>query len=258
MLLVSSLFVLFIRWSNVHAYSTNGEAGCNPCGAIKNHLCLNSPCSCDEPDLLCSDECETMNGCSQCESINSFLASQDHKCIDCNQFFGDECLHCTNFLGCQQCNSQCQRIQDAQCGLWYCDCDTTPSPTPSLTVGTVDEFLDGSNVENYLSRFTSDCYACIGEWGCGVDVFYKWISLSGICDLGTYGIVTDAFTNDNMYFLMFYRSCHNSILGQFWFKGVTVNLINENGIAYDTRTMFREWDVLEFYLNQYLNFSGDY
>ena len=89
----------------------------SPCDLIDNYLCSNSPCDCDEPDLSCGEECSTTDGCSQCVSNDYFLASNDHKCVHCGEFFGDKCLHCTNFLGCQQCDNDCQRVEDPDCGL---------------------------------------------------------------------------------------------------------------------------------------------
>ena len=63
-------------------------------------------------------------GCDLCESDN-FKLSYNHPCVDCQDTFGDACLHCGDFDGCQQCHSNIyQRTYDAGDDIWYC------KPTP--------------------------------------------------------------------------------------------------------------------------------
>ena len=64
--------------------------------------------------------CHFATGCSQCKR-NRFKIDQNHKCIDCQETFGGGCLHCSDYIGCQQCDStnyirQC----DYTCGVFYC------------------------------------------------------------------------------------------------------------------------------------------
>ena len=68
------------------------------------------------------------NGCNQCIT-NYFKKDYNYQCADCQETFGDDCMHCTDFLGCQQCHSG-TRTYDDDCGLFYCKlCDDTPSET---------------------------------------------------------------------------------------------------------------------------------
>ena len=167
-------------------------------------------CSIDSHCDICQNPSTGGIGCTLCNQ-GYFEFDYNYPCTQCQEIFGNECLHCTNLLGCQQCDNNCQRIQDPNCGLWWCDCNdiniTQVAPTTTDTNGDIismiDGFLDGTDLDAYLRDLESDCYACIGDWGCGIDIFEKWISLSGICDLGSHAIITDTFTNGNIYFKTF-------------------------------------------------------
>ena len=65
--------------------------------------CNSSPCSSDESGL-----CQVYHdnqGCSQCIS-NSFKFGANFECVNCQTFFGNECLHCSDNIGCQECDSE--------------------------------------------------------------------------------------------------------------------------------------------------------
>ena len=39
----------------------------------------------------------------------------------CSEVFGNDCMHCSNFIGCQQCDGDSKRKRDDYCdGLYYC------------------------------------------------------------------------------------------------------------------------------------------
>ena len=58
-------------------------------------------------------------GCSQCTSGN-WLYSRN-QCLSCAGTFGDECLHCTDGTGCQECASGYRRTYHSDCSLWSCE-----------------------------------------------------------------------------------------------------------------------------------------
>ena len=95
--------------------------------------CSTTPCDCDEPNLNCiPNTCHSHPGCNQC--LNGyFKKSYNDRCVNCKETFGPGCMHCTDFLGCQQCSSGYQLRWDNECYVHYCDQDPTPQPTPRPT-----------------------------------------------------------------------------------------------------------------------------
>ena len=83
-----------------------------PCGVEE---CLNDPCDCSE--LSNCQVCHA-NGCNQCNQ-GYFKKDYNFKCEQCQEVFGDDCMHCTDFQGCQQCRTG-TRTYDPDCGLYYC------------------------------------------------------------------------------------------------------------------------------------------
>ena len=69
-----------------------------------------------------SDDASSMSGshvgCGQCTSRN-FLY-RHNQCESCNGLFGDECLHCSDTTGCQQCANGYTHTFDSECCLYYC------------------------------------------------------------------------------------------------------------------------------------------
>lgn len=97
--------------------------------------CSFSPCSCVyETDLNCGATTCHSNGCDQCLD-GYWKQSYSHKCEQCQESTGSGCLHCSDFIGCQQCDTAngYVRIKDTSCGttLYYCDNGVS-------TPGTVD------------------------------------------------------------------------------------------------------------------------
>lgn len=110
--------------------------------------CDNNPCDCTKDDVCNSATCDE-NGCDQCMN-DYFKKDNNYPCTSCIEIFGDMCLHCTDFSGCQQCESPSVRVYDEICGLYYCEedplCIPTPSPsgiieneTPSPTRSPIEE-----------------------------------------------------------------------------------------------------------------------
>ena len=79
--------------------------------------CVNDPCECINVEHCRSGTCHS-NGCDQCED-GYFKKDYNYQCAQCQQVFGDDCMFCTDFLGCQQCSTG-GRTYDSECGLWYC------------------------------------------------------------------------------------------------------------------------------------------
>lgn len=77
--------------------------------------CNDDPCDCDEVEncRICHP-----NGCDECES-GYFKKDYDYHCVQCQEVFGTDCMHCADFHGCQQCATGV-RTFDYDCGLWYC------------------------------------------------------------------------------------------------------------------------------------------
>ena len=105
-------------------------SGCDTGYECPGH-CESDPCSCEELGSTCQ-VCHP-NGCDQC--INGyFKVDYDRPCVSCEEVFGESCLHCGDFTGCQQCAQGFLRIRDESCGphFYYCAANTCP-PTPHPT-----------------------------------------------------------------------------------------------------------------------------
>ena len=90
--------------------------------------CANSPCDCDN---VFSDDYDANciacheNGCNQCDQENGYFKPDfDRPCVQCQDIFGDGCLHCQDFNGCAQCDQengyQMQTDIESECQLNYC------------------------------------------------------------------------------------------------------------------------------------------
>ena len=79
--------------------------------------CDDDPCDCSEV-LNCRQSTCHSNGCDQC-NVNYWKKDYNYHCVSCD-IFGDDCMHCTDFLRCQQCRDG-TRTYDESCGVWYCD-----------------------------------------------------------------------------------------------------------------------------------------
>ena len=85
---------------------------------------VNSPCSLAE-----AGNCgvyQIGQGCVECVS-NNFQLSFDYPRVDCQEYFGEECLHCSDFNGCQECINIGNKyyrseITDDESGLTYYCC----------------------------------------------------------------------------------------------------------------------------------------
>ena len=82
--------------------------------------CDNDPCDCDEIDLNCQSNTCHSNGCSQCMQ-DYWKYDYDFKCSSCQGVFGDNCLHCADFHGCQQCKEGSTRVYDPVCDVYVCE-----------------------------------------------------------------------------------------------------------------------------------------
>ena len=85
--------------------------------------------------------CHPRQGCSQCNS-GFFKADYDVQCVQCQDTFGTECLHCADFHGCQQCRQGLYRVYNNEYGLYYCSStmpESESSDTSQITT-TKDEF----------------------------------------------------------------------------------------------------------------------
>ena len=91
------------------------------CSNILNNdnFCNYSPQVCDCNEVNNCQVCNQGSGCSQCES-RYFKRNYDQQCLQCQEIFGDACMHCTDFLGCQQCKDGYTRTYDTECNLWFC------------------------------------------------------------------------------------------------------------------------------------------
>ena len=133
-------------------------------------------------------------GCSECTS--GYFLYRHNQCESCNGLFGNECLHCTDTTGCQQCSNGFTRTYDSECGLYYCEetaacdehcsnCQSNNNP-PRCAQCSSGYFLgDGSGQNGCLSCFEeygSECLHCADLQGCQQ------------CDAG-YNRVKDPSTN---------------------------------------------------------------
>ena len=234
------------------------ESSDTSCTLIDNYLCSNSPdsCSCSESELNC-DVCQDSNDvpCSKCID-GYFLPKSNYKCTNCQTIFGNDCLHCANFLGCQQCADNKQRYKNS-CGLYTCS-DTittenqtdrpvvqpTESPLTDLeksqeTASFAQLFWSGENCELFREQHLDSakfCYAGFDEEECFardefIDLF------CGVCDVG----FVDNIANDRaigyadgyrISMFEYCRSCVNSQVGLFSmnFKGVAYWNLDSNKI----------------------------
>ena len=100
-------------------------------------------CDCRDPDgidadpncLVCHSPATNEGpGCDQCDISNDyFKIDYNHNCAQCQEVFGNECLHCSDFDGCQQCQQGYERIFDEDCDVYYCrqECDNPPTGYPT-------------------------------------------------------------------------------------------------------------------------------
>ena len=149
-------------------------------GPVCSDPCESDPCDCDNEysndfDDKCTD-CHS-NGCDRCDEDNGwFKSSFNHKCRQCQQVFGYECLHCQDFNGCAQCDVGYERVQNTECGLWYCEFVGIPTPKPTNEVNFVCP-------DNQCYNSPCDCdtenphceYNQCFDWGCNEckDGFFK-------------------------------------------------------------------------------------
>ena len=103
-----------------------------------------NPCDCDVPDgkdpdyncKVCHSPKRGGPGCNQCDIENDyFKVDYNYPCKQCQKVFGYGCLHCGDFDGCQQCDSQYyDRVFDPYCDVYYCrskTCGNLPTPRPT-------------------------------------------------------------------------------------------------------------------------------
>lgn len=70
-------------------------------------------------------------GCNQCNITNGyFKVDYNYSCTQCQEIFGDGCLHCTDFNGCVQCDeiNGYTSVHVTSCGRGIDIC-TFPCPT---------------------------------------------------------------------------------------------------------------------------------
>ena len=87
-------------------------------------------CDCDVPDgrdgdphcLLCESPKYGGLGCTECDIENGyFKVDYNYPCKQCEEVFGEGCLHCGDFNGCEECDLQYyDRIFDPDCEVYYC------------------------------------------------------------------------------------------------------------------------------------------
>ena len=149
--------------------------------------CEDNPCDCDDAGPCVSGTCNAASGCAQCES-GYWKKDYNYTCVGCTETFGDNCLHCTDFLGCQQCVNGSSRYYDDDCGLYYCitdgstyngsvfdgDCPLECSSDPctcaegqnclegTCHVNGCDQCIDGYFKKNY-SYHCVDCQEYAGD-----------------------------------------------------------------------------------------------
>ena len=80
--------------------------------------CFNNPCHCDEVNYCKPSACH-IAGCNQC--INGYWKKNyNFHCQPCQETFGNQCLHCADFRGCQQCDRGYDLVKSDECNIWYC------------------------------------------------------------------------------------------------------------------------------------------
>ena len=134
--------------------------------------CENSPCDCDNPYSSDYDEnCDIChsNGCDRCDEDNGwFKSSFDHSCRQCQEVFGDECLHCQDFNGCAECDVGYERVLAEDCALYECVYVGLPSPKPTASPNT-PTFVCPTN-----QCYNSPCDCDIENPNCAYGECYSW------------------------------------------------------------------------------------
>lgn len=128
--------------------------------SVDSLACKEQPCGKEE-----AGECNIYHqgsGCSQCAN-GYFKLSSNHACVDCQEFFGSECLHCSDGNGCQQCTSNGYFRQEANyknLTFWYCDddvCNDESSHCKTCNNGECSQCMSG-----YFRMLNSyDQYECL-------------------------------------------------------------------------------------------------
>lgn len=125
--MVSTTLVLFISLLSsllLHGDVFGDFAGCpgevsdnDDCTLLSEcFVCNQASDNASSTDILSPSS--SYHGCSQC--IEGYFLYRRNQCENCNSLFGNECLHCTDITGCQQCANGYKRTLDESCGLYYC------------------------------------------------------------------------------------------------------------------------------------------
>ena len=115
--------------------------------------CMNNPCVCEDNPILgyvnedpYCQVCNMPSGCAQCQNGGEyFKLDYNHPCTQCQQVFGDECLHCQDFNGCAQCANGFERVYDSQEDLFYCTIKSDHQDTGDDGQNGDEEEGDGEN-----------------------------------------------------------------------------------------------------------------
>ena len=84
-------------------------------------VCEYFPCGCCEDNILVNCNACHANGCDECNSDeNLFKRDYTYYCETCQDIFGDACLFCSDFTGCQLCDGLHDHVQDSITEMYYC------------------------------------------------------------------------------------------------------------------------------------------
>ena len=120
----SESLVRRLQWS-----SSSSTYNCPSFDNCPNQCVDGLGCDCRYPEgvdadkncLVCHGSYTGGPGCNQCDIENDyFKVDYNYKCTQCQEVFGEECLHCGDFDGCQQCADGYDRVFDPVCDVYWC------------------------------------------------------------------------------------------------------------------------------------------
>ena len=95
-------------------------------GKVCENPCEGGHCNCyyenQDPHCQVCQIIEDYGQCTQCkDGYFKLHHNNKYKCQQCQEMFGNECLHCSNSQGCQQCENGYVLVDDPECNnVKYC------------------------------------------------------------------------------------------------------------------------------------------
>ena len=202
--------------------------------------CSNSQCDCGE-DMLYCNTISCIDGIGICDVCDDgyFKLNDNSPCLSCNSVYNDDnCISCTDYIGCNKCIDEYTLALHDPSGLYYCSHDgVIVDDIITIKLATKADFIDPDDIDddidiyNYSQLIDLDGNSNTTEW----IIEFSNSSIDGNFSLDSYYNDTNYTINIDQRYLDNYNKIHHIETAEELYETMKSDSVYlEDGVEFET------------------------